>query len=169
MSSAELAQQTDIHTLYSNHHGWLRAWLRKKMGCSETAADLAQDTFIRILLKQSTPQPESPRAYLSTIARGLMINHWRRQALEQAYLELLAAQPEPVSPSLEEQELVLETLLQLAEVLDGMPRRDKHIFLLARLDGLKYQDIASQLGITVNVVQKAMLRGMQQCYRVLYD
>lgn len=169
MPGTNWAYPADIHTLYSDHHGWLRGWLRKRLGCSETAADLAQDTFIRILLKDSLPQPERPRAYLSTIARGLMINHWRRQALEQAYLELLAAQPEPVAPPPEERELVLETLLQLVQVLDGMPRRDKQIFLMARLDGLKYQAIASRLGITLNMVQKAMLRGMQRCYRVLYD
>jgi len=158
-----------VTELYSDHHGWLRGWLRKRLGCSETAADLAQDTFIRILLKESNPRPDAPRAYLSTIARGLMINHWRRQALEQAYLELLASQPEPVTLSLEEQHLVVDTLVQLAQVLDGLPRRDKQIFLLARLDGMKYQAIAQYLGINVNRVQKAMIRCMRQCYRVLYD
>jgi RNA polymerase sigma factor (sigma-70 family) len=169
MSGADLTQSANIHNLYSSHHGWLRGWLHRRMGCSETAADLAQDTFIRILLKESAPQPDSPRAYLSTIARGLMINHWRRQALEQAYLDVLLLQPEPLTPSAEEQHLVVETLLQLAQVLDGLPRKDKQIFLLARLDGLKYQAIADRLDISVNRVQKAMVRGMQQCYRVLYD
>lgn len=98
----QLAQQTLVNNLYSSHQGWLRDWLRKRLGCSETAADLTQDTFIRLLLKENTPPLESPRAYLSTIAKGLMINHWQRQALEHAYLDFLAAQPEPLVPSLEE-------------------------------------------------------------------
>jgi len=169
VSSPELVSQANLHMLYCNHHNWLRGWLRKQVGCSETAADLAQDTFIRILLKETTPQLDSPRAYLSTIARGLMANHWRRQALEQAYLALLASRPEPLVPSVEEQHLVLETLLQLAEVLEGLPRRDKQIFLLARLDGLKYQEIAGRLGISLNMVQKAMVRAMHNCYRLLYE
>ena len=165
----QLAQRTHVHNLYSSHQGWLRDWLRKRLGCSETAADLTQDTFIRLLLKDNAPQLESPRAYLSTIAKGLMINHWRRQALEQAYLDLLAAQPEPLLPSLEERQLVVEALLQLAEILDGLTARDQQIFLLARLDGLKYQEIADQLGITVNSVQKAMVRATHKVYQVLYD
>jgi len=169
MSRTSALAATDLEKLYCDHHGWLRGWLRKHLRCSETAADLAQDTFIRILLKESVPRPDSPRAYLSTIARGLMINHWRRQALEQAYLELLASQPEPVAPSLEERHLVVDTLMRLAQVLDGLSQRDKRIFLLARLDGMKYQAIAEHLGINVNRVQKAMIRCMRQCYRVLYD
>jgi RNA polymerase sigma factor (sigma-70 family) len=169
MSDANSMQHNQVGSLYRDHRGWLHQWLRQRLGCSETAADLAQDTFIRILSKETAPQPESPRAYLSTIAKGLMFNHWRRQALEQAYLEILALQPEPESPSLEEQHLVVETLLQLAQILEGLPDRDKQIFLMARLDGLKYQEIADRLNINVNRVQKAMVRCMQQCYRVLYD
>lgn len=87
----------DLEELYNNHHGWLRGWLRKHLGCSETAADLAQDTFLRVMQKESTSKPDRPRAYLSTIARGFMLNHWRRQSLEQAYLKQLALLPEPVS------------------------------------------------------------------------
>jgi len=74
-----------------------------------------------------------------------------------------------VSPSLEEQRLVVDTLMQLAQVLDDLTRRDKQVFLLARLDGMKYRAIAEHLSISINQVQKAMIRGMTQCYRVLYD
>jgi len=169
MSRIQAFAAHELENLYSDHHGWLRGWLRQRVGCSETAADLAQDTFVRILLKECIPQPDSPRAYLSTVARGLMFNHWRRRALEQAYLEMLASEPEPLAPSPEEQHLVVDTLMHLAEVLDGLPRRDKHIFLLARLDGMKYRAIAERLGINVNQVQKAMIRSMRQCYRVFYD
>lgn len=31
----------DPHTLYSHHHGWLRAWLQRRLGCRDEAADLA--------------------------------------------------------------------------------------------------------------------------------
>ncbi len=32
-------------TLYTDHHGWLQGWLRKKLGDVHQAADLAHDTF----------------------------------------------------------------------------------------------------------------------------
>lgn len=166
--SSTLKSEANIDSLYHDHHSWLKAWLRKRLSCTETASDLAQDTFLRILLKECPPRPDSPRAYLSTIARGLLMNHWRRQTIEQAYLDLLASQPKPFLPSVEEQQLVLETLQQLATVLEGVSERDRQVFLLARLDGLKYQQIAEHLGISLNMVQKAMVRTLHACYRVLY-
>ncbi|MET0125075.1 MAG: sigma factor, partial [Pseudomonas caspiana] len=39
-----------VDTLYRDHHGWLHGWLRKRLGDREQAADIAQDTFLRLLL-----------------------------------------------------------------------------------------------------------------------
>ncbi|MEM9621437.1 MAG: sigma-70 family RNA polymerase sigma factor [Pseudomonadota bacterium] len=160
-----------VASIYRDHHGWLRGWLHRHLGCSETAADLAQDTFLR-LMRRAPAQAQSlrePRAYLSSMARGLLFNHWRRQALEKAYLDTLANQPEPIVASPEEQQLIIDTLARLAAVVDGLSDRDRQVFLLARLDGLKYKEIADALGISVNVVQKAMGRAMLNCYSVLYE
>ena len=158
-----------LSTLYSDHNGWLKQWLQQHLGCAERAADLAQDTFVRILLKDTFPSIEKPRAYLSTIAHGLVLNHWRRQALERAYLELLTAQPVNVHPSEEEKQLMLEKLQQLAIALEGLPLRCKQVFLMARLDGMSYQHIATELNITVNMVQKAMGKAIANCYQTLYE
>lgn len=158
----------DVADLYQNHHGWLHAWLRRKLGCTHNAADLAQDTFVRVLARTDLPDLREPRAYLATIAGGLVANHWRRRELEQAYLEALATQPEPFAPSPEARRLILETLEEVARLLDGLPPRVREIFLLSQLDGLTYPRIAEQLGITVNVVQKAMTRAVAHCYRALY-
>ena len=47
--SAPGASAQVIETLYGDHHGWLRGWLRKKLGNAFDAADLAHDTYVRIL------------------------------------------------------------------------------------------------------------------------
>lgn len=169
VSSTDVITPTNIHCLYSGHHRWLRCWLQQHLGCTETAADLAQDTFVRILLKEAPPNINKPRAYLSTIAKGLMFNHWRHQALEQAYAQWFVEQPELLSPSTEEQHHVLETLIQLEKILNGLSQRSKHVFLLSRLEGFSYQQIAIQLNITETMVQKAMTTAMHNCYRVLYE
>ena len=69
MTSAHAAANGAMHTFYTEHHGWLSAWLRRRLGCSHSAADLAQDTFVRVLLRpQVLPTLREPRAYLSTLA-----------------------------------------------------------------------------------------------------
>ena len=62
-----------VQTLYSDHHGWLHAWLRSKLGNAADAADLAHDTFVRLLQRREHLQLNTPRAFLRTVARGLVI------------------------------------------------------------------------------------------------
>lgn len=163
--SAMLAATEAVTDLYSAHHGWLHRWLRQKLGNAAEAADLAHDTFLRILGRGEVPDLREPRAYLVTIAGGLVANHWRRQALEQAYLDALAAQPEPLAPSPETLSQIVEALAEVARLLEGLPPRVREIFLLSQLDGLTYPCIAERLGVTVNVVQKAMIRAVTHCHR----
>ena len=159
-----------FHLLYRDHHGWLKGWLRRRLGCSEQAADLMHDTFVRMLTSPRDPLTiERPRALLTTIAHSLMVNHWRRQDIERAYLEVLAAQPERVDASPEERCMIIETLLEIDRLLNGLPARVRQIFMLSQLDGMTYPDIAMQLGLTVNQVQKAMVRAMRHCYIALYE
>ena len=167
-STETLRHQHQIESLYGNHHGWLQGWLRRKLGNAFDAADLAHDTFVRVLGRSPDQIVHEPRAYLTTIAGGLVASHWRRHALEQAWLEALAARPEPLVPSPEERHLILETLEEIARLLDGLPVQVRKAFLLSQLDGLTYPQIAERLGISVNVVQKAMTRAVTHCYRALY-
>ncbi|GAB7531322.1 sigma-70 family RNA polymerase sigma factor [Pseudomonas sp. 3A(2025)] len=163
MSSVDLTQQQAVHSLYTDHHSWLCGWLRKRLGCVDHAADLAQDTFIRVLTQRTAPQLREPRAYLSTIARSLMIDMFRRRALEQAYLETLAARPEALDISPETRLLIIETLLEIDRLLDGLGSRTREIFLMSQLDGLSYVEIARQLDVSVNTVKKHAVRALMQC------
>ncbi|HCK4985459.1 TPA: sigma-70 family RNA polymerase sigma factor [Pseudomonas aeruginosa] len=163
MSSADLAHAAALHTLYSDHH-WLTGWLRRRLGCPQNAADLAQDTFVKVLVSRQAARIDEPRAFLTTIARRVLCNHYRRQDVERAYLEALASLPEREVPSEETRAIVLETLVELDRLLDGLPPLAKETFLLAQLDGLGYAEIATQLGISLSSVKRYMLKAAQRCY-----
>lgn len=167
-SVPDQAPSLSIETLYCNHHRWLQDWLRRKLGNSLDAADLAHDTFVRVLRGAQRDVIREPRAYLATIANGLVVSHWRRQAIEQAWLDTLAAQPTPTASSPEHRSLILETLEEIALLLDGLPARVREIFLQSQIDGLTYPQIAANLGVSVHIVQKAMTRAVAQCYKALY-
>lgn len=157
-----------LDALYRNHHGWLQGWLRRRLGDRERAADIAQDTFLRLLVTRRLPEQGEGRRYLTQIARNLIIDQWRRQRIEQAYLESLAALPEPETPSLETRAMVIETLIQIDAMLDGMPAKVREAFLLSQFEGLTYPQIAERLEVSVSSVQKYMLRAIAACYQVLY-
>ncbi len=163
MSYADPSLQKAMHTLYEDHHSWLCGWLRSKLGCMEHAADLAQDTFIRVLTLRKAAELQQPRAYLSSVARSLMIDMFRRRAVEQAYLETLAARPEQVEVSPEARLLIIETLLEIDRLLDGLGTRTREIFLMAQLDGLSYVEIARRLDVSLTTVKKHAVRALTHC------
>lgn len=158
--------QRDVAALYTTHHGWLQGWLRKKVGNAFDAADLAQDTFVRLLTAPAAPVDaplREPRAYLATVARRLLINHLRRQSLEQAYLAALAALPEPQAPSPEQQLVILQALQELDALLDGLPPKVRAVFVLSQVDGLTYAAIAEELGMGLRSVKRYMAQAMAEC------
>ena len=165
MATPEIALQQQLETLYIAHHGWLQRWLRGKLGDAGMAADLAQDTFVRLMVSRWRPgqRGEQPRALLTHIAKGLVVDHWRRQDVERAYLQALAHLPEPEAPSPETRLLVLEALCRIDAMLCQLPQRTRDIFLLAQLDGLTYGQIAAQLGTSLVTVKRHMRVAFAGC------
>ncbi|MBN9460905.1 MAG: sigma-70 family RNA polymerase sigma factor [Burkholderiales bacterium] len=172
MPAAQLALPRDalrqqVQLLYRHHHGWLHGWLRRKLGCTQNAADLAHDTFMRLLAREEPVAIEEPRAFLTTVAQRVLSNHRRRERIERAYLEVLAQVPEALAPSLEERAILLETLVEIDRLLGGLPPLVKRAFLHAQLDGMTHAGIAAELGISVTTVKRYLVRAGTQCYFAL--
>ncbi|MFT3815679.1 MAG: sigma-70 family RNA polymerase sigma factor [Acidovorax sp.] len=160
----ENSASLNVETLYFDHHRWLNGWLRRRLGDSHRAADLAQDVFMRLLTKQETFFLAEPRAFLTTVATRVLANHWQREQLEQAYLETLQCIPESLAPSPEERAIILETLHEIDTLLNGLPVPVKRAFLMSQLEGLTQLEIAEQLKITERTVRRHLLRAAQQVY-----
>lgn len=163
MSANDLSLHSAVNDLYCEHHGWLNGWLRKRLGNAFDAADLTQDTFVRVIKARSALDIREPRPYLSRIAKGLLIDLIRRRSLEQAYLEALATLPEALQPSLEEQANLLQALVEIDRLLQGLGTKVKQVFMLSQFDGLTYPQIAEQLNISVRSVNNYMAKAMEHC------
>ncbi|WP_440468137.1 sigma-70 family RNA polymerase sigma factor [Pseudomonas sp. YH-1] len=158
----------DVQSLYSDHHGWLHNWLRGRLGNAADAADLAQDTFLRVLLRPERVELHTPRAFLRTVARGLVIDHWRRQELERAYLDSIAHLPEAQVPSAEDRHNILQLLENIARLLDGLKPKVRKAFLLAQCEGMPHARIAEQLGVSVRSVERYIAEALFHCYQLRY-
>ncbi|KAG1530385.1 hypothetical protein G6F50_017353 [Rhizopus delemar] len=143
--------------------------LRRKLGNRDNAADLAQDTFLRVLANRNVEAILRPREYLATIARGLVTAAYRRQAIERAYLETLAARPEPVAISPEARAIVLETVLAIDRMLDELGPRTRAIFLWVQCEELTYAQAGAKLGVSVTTIKKHMVRALTQCLLLAAD
>ena len=169
MDSTQPPRSDTIDALYQGYHGWLLGWLRQRLRCPHNAADMAQDTFIRVLNARNAQSIREPRSYLGSIAHALMIDKFRRRAVEQAYLAELAARPERVVESPETRVLILETLVAVDTLLDGLGERTRRIFLAVQLEGLSYSAAAERVGVSLNTVKKHLARAMTHCLLLTED
>lgn len=154
----------NVTKLYREHHGWLSAWLRKKLGSSFDAADLAHDTFVRLMAgRRRGDTGAEPRALLAHIAKGLVADHWRRRSVEDAYLAAVAQVPPAEAPSPEARALILETLHAIDAALHSLPSRTREVFLLSQFDGMGYDEIARQLRVSLSTVKRHMQAAFAAC------
>ncbi len=158
--------QREIHTLYSDHHGWLLAWLRKKLGCAQNAADVAQDTFLRIITsRDALLEIREPRAYLTTTAQRLLLDRARRQRIEHAYLTELShlAQTMPVTCSPEQVLTALQALEQISAALDNVAPKAREAFLMHYLEEVPQAEIARRLDVSERMVRKYLVQALLHC------
>ncbi|WP_347888872.1 sigma-70 family RNA polymerase sigma factor [Nitrosomonas europaea] len=158
---------TAIDILYRDHHNWLFTWLRRKLNCQHQAADIAQDTFTRILALSNLPHLQEPRAYLVTTAKRLIINQSRKQQIEQLYLAALAQSAETTDgfPSPESIVSAIETLDKFSRILAGLAEKPRQAFLLHYLEGFTHAEIAAQLGVSDRMVRRYLMQTLVHCHQ----
>jgi RNA polymerase sigma-70 factor (ECF subfamily) len=144
------------------HRGWLHALLRLRYG-RERADDLVQETFLRAV--RFTPQEtiRHPRAWLLRVALTVARDQARRDAARPRLEPRSDAVPEP--PHLPDQ---AETLL-LKQIILGLPEDLRVVFVLSRVSGLTYGEIAARLGISVKTVEWRMTKALKLCAEQLRD
>lgn len=156
-----------INTLYRHHHSWLYQWLKRRLNHSEDAADLAHDTFIRILKRKDQLYFDQPRALLTTVAKGLLINWYQRKSIEKAYLEALASRAEYDEITPEQKLSAIESLCLINQLLNQLPERQQQVFIWSQLEGLTQQEIATRLNISTRTVMRDLVAVLAQCLVVM--
>ncbi|NNP70077.1 sigma-70 family RNA polymerase sigma factor [Acinetobacter sp. Ac_5812] len=156
-----------INTLYRQHHSWLYQWLKRRLNHSEDAADLAHDTFIRILKRKDQLYFDQPRALLTTVAKGILINWYQRKSIERAYLEALSSRPEYDEISPEQKISAIESLCLINQLLNQMPERQQQVFIWSQLEGLTQQEIANRLNISTRTVMRDLVTVLTQCLAIM--
>ena len=131
--------------------------------CRQYAFDILHDALVRFALTRSSGRQEQPHAYLRTIVRNMLVDSHRDQARlmplpEEGEAQLLADQP--FIPSAEHLADLQQRLRLLQTIIDRLPPRCRQAFWLFRIEGLRQQEIATKLGISLNMVERHVMRAM---------
>ena len=165
MSGTDLSHRSDVGELFRAHYPWLCARLRRHLGASSSVEDIAAETFLQLLESPGLTPIREPRALLVTIARRLIYQLWRRRDLERQHLDQLQHMDQPQAISPEDRVQLSQALHGLDRTLERLPGKVRATFLLSRIDGLTYSQIAAELGISQRSVSVYMTRTQALCAR----
>lgn len=134
-----------------------------------TAEDLAQETYLRTRKALDAGPIDRIEAFLHHTARNLAFDHERRRRTRERYerrevqaqdcTDIAADTPSPEAIVIER-----ERVRHLAEALEKLPERTRRAWMLARVEGWSYPQIAEHLGVSQNTIFNDVKLAMGHCH-----
>ncbi len=148
-----------LPSLFSRLQPLLVRAVQRIVGCRHTAEDLTQEAFLRVMGRD-----EHNAGYLFRTAQNLAFDHLRAQKVRQRYADSQQLHEEDDAIAGPEASAVTDELLaRYLVALQALSERTQQVFLLSRLEGMTYQQIAKHLGVSVSTVEKDMMRALKIC------
>lgn len=140
--------------MFDKYFNSVRSYLFYRGAEKEKASDLAQDVFLKVWEKQMDIDMNTALGLLYKIAGDMFISQYRREKLEMSYKEAL--QNDSIDFSPEDHLSYKELYSNYIKALAALGERHRTVFMLARMDGLKYKEIAERLHLSIKAVEKRM-------------
>lgn len=154
--------QQEKEKIFKSHYDkWsdtVYRFLYYKTGDKSLCEDLVHDVFVKYWNRIEKDDIQNIKNYLITIAKNLMINHTRHQKVILKFQQNFC--PDSIKSPLFNLE-VSEFKNKLEKAISELPDGQREVFLLNRVDGLKYREIAELLQISQKAVEKRMTNALQ--------
>jgi len=161
----------DLERLFQTHQQELLARLRRIVGCWHTAADLAQDTYLRLLRMDESQEITHPRAFLHRTAVNLALDYLRKQKHRAPILASLddAVAVPSQAPTACQSLYDKQRLAAFQTALATLPFPTRDVLVLRRIHGCAHGEIAQRLGLTKRQVENHLAKALYHCQRALPD
>jgi RNA polymerase sigma-70 factor (ECF subfamily) len=155
---APLCQESVFDQVYRTELQPLYRFVYYKSGLSDVAEDITQEAFVKLWENCSKVEQDKARAFLFTVARNIFINTVNRKKVVLRFEseQIKASGPDTPAFLLEQQEFQERLEKAISELTD----EQREVFLMNRIDGLKYREIAELLGIGQKAVEKRMHKAL---------
>lgn len=152
-------------SLFQQYYGELLRFLTAKLGCREQAADVVQDTFLRVRGVKDLATVAQPRAFLYKTALNLTVDLFQRQRIRSERITQLDTTEDvpSVIPRQDDEIESKQRVRLLYEAIAELPPKCRHVFLLHKFMDLSHAEIAGRLGISKNMVEKHVMKALAHC------
>jgi RNA polymerase sigma factor (sigma-70 family) len=154
----------DVTTLCERYYRELERFLLRRVHSPDIAADLTQETYLRLLRARDTEKIEDVRGFLFTIASNLARDHLRQRS------RFSRLDGGPLHASFPSAEVSVESRIEaqqqvdrLQQAMEELPPKTRAVFILYRVDGLSYRNIAAALDISPRTVEYHLRQALIQC------
>ncbi|MDD5229190.1 MAG: RNA polymerase sigma factor [Methylococcales bacterium] len=165
--SAVYINHDQISLLFLNHREAIISFLMQRVRCPDTAQDLSQETYLRLLRKESIPHSDNLIGYLYRTAERLAIDFLRYDQRVTSKFVLL--DDELVCPNMQPEALTIlrEQCERLLDAINSLPDKCRRVFLLRKINELSYAEISRELKISEKTVQRHLVKAMLHCHQRL--
>lgn len=140
--------------IFDKYFDVVRNYIYYRSGNSDLATDIAQETFMRLWEKQLIIDESKVKALLFKISGDLFVSSYRKEKTAHLYRLRQKQGMQDLSPH--DQLEFKETKQKYEAALAQLPEKQRVVFLMSRIDNMKYHEIADDLGLSVKAIEKRM-------------
>jgi len=152
-SNDHVCEETVFNTVFKDTSKTVFNFIYYKFGNVEKSNDAVQEAFVKLWENCAKVSPEKAKSYLYTVANNLYLNVIKAEKVRRKYADKsLKSTNETPEFLLEESEFKEK----LENAINSLPENQRITFLLNRIDGKKYAEIAEMEGVSVKAIEKRM-------------
>lgn len=158
----------DFKLLYSLHRQELCDYLQSRYaGCNFDPEDIVQTAFIKLAETKDSGKIKNPRAFLFATVRNIAIDEFRKTKIRLTHKQDLQSRDKEVTDSFSPENVLLERqeLELINTALKTLPKIQRSVLLLHRLDKLTYSQIASKYGLSETTVRRHVAGAIEKLHR----
>lgn len=159
-----VCEEEVFSSLFRSHAESLVNYLYYKSGNYSGAEDLMQDAFAKLWKECAKVSFEKAKSYLFTIATNAFLNEIKHEKVVLKFEKRGHSQLTKESPQylLEEEEFKQK----LERAIAALPEGQREVFLMNRIDKMKYKEIAEHLNLSVKAIEKRMNKALVELRKI---
>lgn len=157
--------KTEFIDLFNQMYSTVKNFVYYKTSDIDLADDITQETFIKVWEKRDEIRQETVKSLLYTVAGNLCKNRFEHQQVVFEFANKFSQNEHSVSPEFELE--LKEFNEKLQNAIGALKEKNRIVFLMNRIDGLTYNQIAENLGLSVKAIEKRMKNALEELKKTI--